>query len=75
MAGNAKTRARKVKATDKSRRWLTRFRRDVDKVLSTGELPTHYVGGGQAFTTGKKRPKPTLGERIRPHLRKVLSKT
>jgi hypothetical protein len=70
MAGNAKTRARKDKAKDKSVRWLSRFRRDIDKILSTGDVPTHYVGGGQAYTKGKQ--KPTLGERIRPHIRKVL---
>ena len=75
MAGNAKTRARKDKAKDKSVRWLTRFRRDIEKVFSTGDVPSHYVGGGQAFTRGKSLEKPAQGERIRPHLRKVLSKT
>ena len=73
VASNTKTKTRKVKATDRNVRWLTKFRSDVDKVLSTGDLPSHYVGGGQAYTRGKK--KPSLGERIRPHVRKVLSKS
>ena len=72
MASNAKTRARKEKAKDKSVRWLTRFRRDIEKVFSTGDVPTHYVGGGQAYTRGKKT---SLGEEIRPHVRKALSKS
>lgn len=54
VASNTKTRTRKVKTTDRNVRWLTKFRSDVDKVLSTGDLPTHYVGGGQAYTRGKK---------------------
>ncbi len=53
MASNSKTRARKTKLANKNARWLTKFRRDIDKVFSTGETPTHYVGGGQAYTKGK----------------------
>ncbi len=54
MAGNAKTRAKKDAAAKKGVIWLTKFRRDVDKIFSTGDLPKHYVGSGQAFTRGKK---------------------
>lgn len=54
MANNANTRQRKNDKKKKDVAWLTKFRRDVDKVLSTGDLPSHYVGGGQAFTRGKE---------------------
>lgn len=55
MASNAKTRKRsktnKTKADSKFGKLLC----DIDKVLSTGDLPSHYVGGGQAFTRGNTK--------------------
>ena len=54
MASNAKTLARKEKGVKKSAAWWAKFHRDIHKVVSTGDLPSHYVGGGQSFTRGKK---------------------
>ena len=54
MASNAKIRARKAKVTAKRANWLSKFRRDIYKIWSTGDVPTHYVGGGQPYTKGKK---------------------
>jgi len=53
MAGNAKTRARKAKSEKKSIDWTAKFVRDMKKIFETGDTPKHYVGGGQAYTTGK----------------------
>ncbi len=53
MASNAKTEARKAKNLQKRVNWLTRFKRDIAKIRSTGDTPNHYIGGGQAFTRGK----------------------
>ena len=53
MANNAKTRAKKIANTEKKSNWLSKFRRDIDKIRSTGDTPNHYVGGGQAYTRGK----------------------
>ena len=55
MANNVKTKARKAKRVKKQVRWLTKFQTDIDKILSTGELPSHYFGGGQPFTRGKEK--------------------
>lgn len=53
MAGNAKTKARKAKGLARKATWLSRFQRDMEKIRSTGDFPTHYVGGGQAYTKRK----------------------
>ena len=51
MASNAKTRARKVKATQKRVGWGMKFRKDLAKGVPAGETrPGHYIGGGQPFT-------------------------
>ncbi len=75
MASNKKTEARKADREDKKARWLIKFRSDVGKVLDTGDLPSHYVGGGQAFTRGRSRPKPTLAEQLKPHLRRIFNRS
>ena len=53
MASNAKTKKRKARKAEKDASWLMKFRRDIDKIRSTGDTPNHYIGGGQAFTKGK----------------------
>jgi len=53
MAGNSKTKARKLANDEKRRNWMLKFRRDIKKIHDTGETMPHYVGGGQAFTKGK----------------------
>lgn len=53
MASNAKIQARKAKNSRKRVDWLIRFQRDIEKIRSTGDTPTHYVGSGQPFTRGK----------------------
>ena len=54
MASNAKTRKRSKKNETKRDGKFVKLLCDIDKVLSTGDLPSHYVGGGQPFTRGKK---------------------
>ncbi len=75
MASNKKTEARKTDRVAKQRRWLTKFSSDVGKVFDTGDLPSHYVGGGQAFTRGRSRPKPTVAEQLKPHLRRIFNRS
>ncbi len=54
MASNKKTRKRGKKNRAKQDDKFVKLLCDIDKVLSTGDLPSHYVGGGQPFTRGKK---------------------
>lgn len=59
MASNAKTRARTEKGAAKKVNWWAKFNADMEKIRSTGDFPTHYVGGGQAYTKGKKTCRPS----------------
>ncbi len=54
MASNKKSRKRSKKNVAKRDGKFVKLLDDIDKVLSTGDLPSHYVGGGQPFTRGKK---------------------
>ena len=54
MASNAKTRKRSKKNKEKRDGKFVKLLSDIDKILSTGDLPSHYVAGGQPFTRGKK---------------------
>ncbi len=56
MASNAKSRKRSKKNEAKRDGKFVKLLTDIDKVLSTGDLPSHYVGGGQPFTRGKTKP-------------------
>ena len=53
MASNTKTRARKEKSDAKKVTWWAKFNADMEKIRTTGDFPTHYVGGGQAYTKGR----------------------
>lgn len=55
MASNAKTRKRGKENKGKRDAAFVKLLCDIDKVLSTGDLPSHYVGGGQPFTRGKTK--------------------
>lgn len=54
MASNSKSRARSKENKAKGDAKFEKVLADIRKVLSTGDLPSHYVGGGQPFTRGKK---------------------
>lgn len=54
MASNKKSQARSKANKAKGDAKFVKTLVDIDKVLSTGDLPSHYVAGGQPFTRGKK---------------------
>ena len=54
MASNAKARDRSKANSVKRDTKFVKLLCDIDKILSTGDLPTHYVARGQPFTRGKK---------------------
>lgn len=54
MASNSKSRKRSKTNKVKQDTKFVKLLCDIDKVLSTGDLPSHYVAGGQPFTRGKK---------------------
>lgn len=54
MASNAKSRKRSKENKERRAGKFVKLLVDINKVLSTGDLPSHYVGGGQPFTRGKK---------------------
>lgn len=55
MASNAKSRQRSKANKAKGDSKFTKMLTDIKKVLSTGDLPSHYVAGGQPFTRGKNK--------------------
>lgn len=55
MASNAKTRKRSKENKARADGKFVKLLCDIDKVLSTGDLPSHYVAGGQPFTRGKTK--------------------
>ena len=55
MATNAKIKARKAKRDKKSDAKFVKLLGDIQKVMNTGDMPSHYVGGGQPFTRGKSK--------------------
>lgn len=54
MASNKKSQARSKANKAKGDAKFEKVLSDIRKITSTGDLPSHYVGGGQPFTRGKK---------------------
>ena len=54
MASNARTEEKKKTRALKAARWQKKFFSDLEKIRSTGDFPSHYVGGGQPYTKGRE---------------------
>lgn len=54
MATNKRVKARAAKAQETNARKTKKLLKDIDAIFQYGPPKNHYVGGGQAYTDGKK---------------------